>query len=248
LSSSIAHSVPVAPEPAKPDALNRPLIEQIITQITTEPERHSQNSFGHTSECGTVHCVAGWAVVLSHQATPRWNPLGQLNMCVMADGRILPVWIAASQLLGITQHEATCFQGDECREADCDNPSLFYDFGDTEHMVGRLKDLLNEGGCGVSMESTYDGLTAEQAWQVKEAWRNDAERAHTDLATIEAVLPAGTVDPQQPVGPQIASYIREVQRSLSVAGDHAAHLARENQQLRQDRELAGSNPLAFREG
>lgn len=123
--------------------VNRPLVEQIITQLIDHPEQHDQAEYGLITACGTQHCIGGWAVVLSGYE-PDWTYLEEDELEAMwAERGVTAVASYASdptlgggsidklaqKLLGLTDTQAA---------------GLFYDFGDTEHMVGRLKDLLNE--------------------------------------------------------------------------------------------------------
>lgn len=51
--------------------LNEDLLERCLTQIVEHPETWNQQAWGqaerpkHETECGTTHCLAGWAMVLS---------------------------------------------------------------------------------------------------------------------------------------------------------------------------------------
>lgn len=45
--------------------LNLELLEKVRDKITQNPERHDQNNWGSkTEQCGTTHCIAGWAAAL----------------------------------------------------------------------------------------------------------------------------------------------------------------------------------------
>jgi len=46
-------------------ALNIDLVRQIREQVTDYPESHDQNTWGTRTACGTTHCTAGWAAVLT---------------------------------------------------------------------------------------------------------------------------------------------------------------------------------------
>jgi len=46
-------------------AYNTDLMIEIRNQITNHPETHNQKSWGSRTDCGTTHCIAGWAIVLS---------------------------------------------------------------------------------------------------------------------------------------------------------------------------------------
>jgi hypothetical protein len=113
--------------------LNRPLVEKIITQLIDHPELHDQTAWMDETDCGTSHCVAGWAIAIEEPSLLN-NGIDLSDMphrCADGTGRIVSGWtFEGARLLGLDVHFA---QG------------LFTDFGDTDHMVGRLKDLLNEG-------------------------------------------------------------------------------------------------------
>ena len=38
------------------------LAEKILRQITEQPETHNQDIWATSNDCGTVACIAGWAV------------------------------------------------------------------------------------------------------------------------------------------------------------------------------------------
>lgn len=44
---------------------NIELLETTLQFVKDHPEQHVQGSWGHITECGTVACYAGWAVMLS---------------------------------------------------------------------------------------------------------------------------------------------------------------------------------------
>lgn len=48
----------------------RALAGKTYEQITEDPESHDQKAYGTQDECGTRHCVAGWAARLAH---PDWE-------------------------------------------------------------------------------------------------------------------------------------------------------------------------------
>lgn len=45
--------------------LNLPLAEAVLKQVLAHPETHKQDTYGSRRECGSVHCISGWAAVLS---------------------------------------------------------------------------------------------------------------------------------------------------------------------------------------
>lgn len=55
--------------------LNLPLAEAVLKQITEHPETHKQDSWGfRTDDCGTTHCIAGWALALTPGVSFVWIP------------------------------------------------------------------------------------------------------------------------------------------------------------------------------
>jgi hypothetical protein len=95
--------------------LNTDLMLQIREQITAHPETHSQDTFGMASECGTTHCMAGWACVLSGVKLEwlRDDDCQVLNVAITEKGR-RSIDHTAAELLGLTPVEAS---------------GLFFDFG-----------------------------------------------------------------------------------------------------------------------
>jgi hypothetical protein len=125
---------PVSDSPVTNDGLNRPLIERIITQLIDHPEQHDQLVWGaRKGDCGTSHCVAGWAVAFAPEVELNWrseDDFTSLWDVTMPDGRRLTTADAAQEILGLDRPQAE---------------KLFYTFGGAEQMVGKLKTLLNEG-------------------------------------------------------------------------------------------------------
>lgn len=83
---------------------NIPLLRKVLEQIDAHPELHDQGSFDATAyddrsnACGTSHCVAGWAIVLSDGY--RYDPKRQ--QFLDAAGEVIYAEGVAEQLLGIT--------------------------------------------------------------------------------------------------------------------------------------------------
>jgi len=44
---------------------NIPLLRKVMEHITAHPEEYDQREYAVRTECGTTHCIAGWAVALS---------------------------------------------------------------------------------------------------------------------------------------------------------------------------------------
>ena len=47
--------------PSTPPAYGAETARVVLDIITQFPQNHDQNTFSSFAECGTVHCVAGWA-------------------------------------------------------------------------------------------------------------------------------------------------------------------------------------------
>ena len=115
--------------------LNTDLMLQIREQITSHPETHSQDTFGMASECGTTHCMAGWACVLSGIEL-EWledDDYAAANVAITTKGR-REISDTAMELLGLTANEAA---------------ALFYDFGPASSRA-TLDRLIEKGKNGGS--------------------------------------------------------------------------------------------------
>lgn len=44
--------------------INVELLEKVRDKIRENPQAHHQANWGFKSECGTTHCIAGWAAAL----------------------------------------------------------------------------------------------------------------------------------------------------------------------------------------
>lgn len=99
---------------------NNALFFAVANQIRLHPEAHDQAWWGHETECGTSHCIAGWATVLdgrqdlmdAHLAAekdrqgrsfgdPCWRPAWDL---ARHSGEAIA--LHARQALGLTEDEA----------------------------------------------------------------------------------------------------------------------------------------------
>jgi hypothetical protein len=94
-------------------AINVELLTRVRDHILAEPKRISMSGFGHTARkpepggpaCGTVACIAGWAVMLHHEdrgATVRLRE----NSKVIVDGRGRDIEAEAMKVLGLTSAQA----------------------------------------------------------------------------------------------------------------------------------------------
>lgn len=44
---------------------NIPLLRKVMEHITEHPQEYHQRFWGLRTDCGTTHCIAGWALVFS---------------------------------------------------------------------------------------------------------------------------------------------------------------------------------------
>ncbi|WP_055566013.1 hypothetical protein [Streptomyces atriruber] len=58
--------------------INVDLLLEIREQITSHPETHDQEQWGKRTGCGTTHCIAGWAAVLTGAALA-WTDAADLD-------------------------------------------------------------------------------------------------------------------------------------------------------------------------
>lgn len=65
---------------------NEALFDKIAAQIEETPDRYNQGAYSSETVCGTAHCVAGWACVLSG--------IAPISMGAMT-------WFKATCLLGL---------------------------------------------------------------------------------------------------------------------------------------------------
>jgi hypothetical protein len=103
------------------------LLRRTLELLTTHPELHVQDTWleptrrvdaptclepANVARCGTVGCLAGYAVVLSESYPVRLNARGDHygDVELLVDGTWLPggSWVAemATELLGLTEYEA----------------------------------------------------------------------------------------------------------------------------------------------
>lgn len=91
--------------------LNTDLLLAVREQITSHPESHDQGTWGRKSECGTTHCVAGWAAVLSGMNI-WWTDDGKGDLAAMVLIEDETGWAAsipgyAKKALGLTSLQAS---------------------------------------------------------------------------------------------------------------------------------------------
>jgi len=72
-----------------PIITGKELAEKILQQITEDPESHNQDIWATTSgysECGTVACIAGWAVEFNrNEGEGKYRALERLGAELNAD-------------------------------------------------------------------------------------------------------------------------------------------------------------------
>lgn len=80
---------------------NLKLISDVLNNIKENPDHHWQAEWGVKTECGTTHCVAGWACEMSG------HPLAWDGLCA-SDYTVsgLHVPVLAQELMGLTDDEA----------------------------------------------------------------------------------------------------------------------------------------------
>ena len=94
--------------------MNVPLLNQVIDAIKADPKRldmqyfvHEKNSEDPEPGCGTVGCIAGWAVLLKNHR--RGEPMGyvcqRLSKALGQGNSSFPV--EAQELLGLSAKQAT---------------------------------------------------------------------------------------------------------------------------------------------
>lgn len=64
--------------------LNTVLLLKIADRITRYPKKYDQQTFctATNTECGTAHCIAGWAIRLKHPRVSDKNFRELLNFCI----------------------------------------------------------------------------------------------------------------------------------------------------------------------
>lgn len=117
--------------------VNAQLFNDIANMIQKQPERYDQGTWGsvragRTLDCGTSHCIAGWAATL---ALPReaWQPdeYGDYDDIVTVDGleRYIGEW--AGEVLGLSEEDAErLFSGGWQPEAGMTVPDALRAIGD----------------------------------------------------------------------------------------------------------------------
>lgn len=91
--------------PKKNRVFNEELGQKILDQITAHPESWEQASWGRWigSDCGTIACVAGWAVHFTGWKSNREIPQAHV---VSKGDRVTSVQYAAQDELGLTDRQS----------------------------------------------------------------------------------------------------------------------------------------------
>ena len=79
--------------------------------MTANPERFDMSHF--ISFCGTMHCIAGWAMVAAG-----WAPVGNSDWVRAGVVPAAPVWVIATEYLGLPKDDDSG-----------DGSTLFYNMG-----------------------------------------------------------------------------------------------------------------------
>lgn len=90
-------------------SLNTDLLRKVREKITESPGEHYQAVWGRKNECGTTHCIAGWAAVLNG-ASVDWENDGDgwWEADTVNDGAE-SIERYAKEALGLTWEEANIF-------------------------------------------------------------------------------------------------------------------------------------------
>lgn len=80
-------------------SINTELFQKIYDQIAQHPETHNQAVFEMHDACGTVRCVAGWAITLEGRVDQK----GSIYDGVVSARAILTL---AAELLGLSEAQA----------------------------------------------------------------------------------------------------------------------------------------------
>jgi hypothetical protein len=124
--------------------LNRPRLEELAAHLLANADEHDQGAYGQRTDYGTWLCAGGWTVVLAGMEIA-WCEFDANEVCPTRRGERItaqasmaydPIkgWFvgieaAATELLGLNPGQVE---------------RLFYGFGDTNDVVGVIKDILNE--------------------------------------------------------------------------------------------------------
>lgn len=85
--------------------MNVELLKKVRDQIRAHPDLHDQSYYGMQLPCGTKHCIAGWACVLSG-AQPVWSAMGTMYD-VRYEGRQYASFDLAAELIGLDESQAS---------------------------------------------------------------------------------------------------------------------------------------------
>ena len=85
---------------------NLDLMRAVREQITKHPETHDQTSWGERTECGTTHCIAGWACALSGDAFEWAADAPGVDLALLVTAPRAHVDVRAAELLGLDSIEA----------------------------------------------------------------------------------------------------------------------------------------------
>ena len=81
---------------------------QVADALIAEPERYDQDVFGTKIDCGTAHCIAGWAMILAdYTVTFRGNPDDSHVEWARPDGSFVECeYRDGGHLLGLSMDQA----------------------------------------------------------------------------------------------------------------------------------------------
>lgn len=81
--------------------INRKLFGQVYDYVVAHPELHDQADWTNFNECGTSHCVGGWALHFYRPDQSLWKTADDLV------GPTSALSTGAAQLLGLNELEAS---------------------------------------------------------------------------------------------------------------------------------------------
>jgi len=92
--------------------INTAMFQKIVDQIEAHPELHNQEDYTNETQCGTAHCVAGWAVFLwGEENGIEPSPYNQLALDALAKKYGSTTWgdsfEGGRRVLGLTGVQAS---------------------------------------------------------------------------------------------------------------------------------------------
>jgi hypothetical protein len=133
----------------EPPTPNIGLLREVLVHIDAHPKSWGQGFFvAEDPQCGTTHCVAGWALLLSgcyYTDGQEFFPLGRRSAVEAST--------VAQRLLGITTDQALNTE---------DGWGLFYDEANRDDIQRIAEKLAAEAGCSYEQREPRDHETRER--------------------------------------------------------------------------------------